>query len=181
MRGKTLGLIGFGKIPRAVAKRAQSFGLQVMAYDPYVAQDDFDYAGVIKAEIDEILPQADFISIHTPLTSETKEIINMDRFKLMKRNAVIINTSRGPIIEEKALINALDDGLIAGAALDVLQIEPPGKDNRLMGMDNVILTPHAGFYSEESIEALRTTASLAVRKVLMGQQPDHLVNPEVLK
>jgi D-3-phosphoglycerate dehydrogenase len=174
-------LIGFGKIPRAVAKRAQSFGLRVVAYDPYVTQGEFDNAGVIKAEINDILPQADFISVHTPLTSETKELINMDRFKLMKRSAVIINTSRGPIIEEKALVKALDEGLIAGAALDVLQIEPPEKDNRLMDMGNVILTPHAGFYSEEAIETLRSTASLAVRKVLTGQQPDHLVNPEVLK
>ena len=141
LRDKKLGLIGFGKIPRAVAKRAQAFGMQVMAYDPYVGQEVFDKAGVIKAEIDDIMPQADFISIHTPLTPETAQLINMDRFKLMKPSAIIVNTSRGPIVAEKDLVSALDEGLIAGAALDVLQTEPPKHDNPLMNRDNVILTP----------------------------------------
>jgi len=181
LREKSLGLIGFGKIPRAVAKRAQSFGLRVMAYDPYVMQKDFDHAGVIKAEIDDMLSQADFVSIHTPLTPETKELLNIDRLKLMKPSAVVINTSRGPIIEENALVRALKEGSIAGAALDVLQIEPPEEDNPLMNMENVILTPHAGFYSEEAIESLRSTAATAVRNVLMGQKPDNMVNPEVFK
>lgn len=181
LREKTLALIGFGKIPRAVAKRAHSFGLRVMAYDPYVEQKDFDNAGVIKAEIDAMLPQADFISVHAPLTPETKALLNMDRFRLMKPSAVVINTSRGPIIEENALEKALNEGLIAGAALDVLQIEPPEEDNPLMNMENVILTPHAGFYSEEAIETLRSTAAIAVRNVLIGQKPDNLVNPEVFK
>jgi len=181
LRGKTLGLIGFGKIPRAVTGRAMSFGLRVMTFDPYVTRADCDKAGVVKAELDDILRQADFISIHTPLTPETKGLINVDQFRLMKRNAVIINTSRGQVIEEKALVKALDEGWIAGAALDVLQIEPPAKDNPLIHMKNVILTPHAGFFSEESVEELRSTAALEVRRVLTGQPPDHLVNPDVLK
>jgi D-3-phosphoglycerate dehydrogenase len=181
LRGKTLGLIGFGKIPRAVAVRAMSFGLRVMTFDPYVTQADCDNAGVVKAELDDLLLQADFISIHAPLTPETQGLINLDRFRFMKRNAVIINTSRGPIIEEKALVKALDEGWIAGAALDVLPIEPPPKDNLFIHMKNVILTPHAGFYSEEAVEDLRSTAALEVRRVLTGQQPEHLVNPDVLK
>jgi D-3-phosphoglycerate dehydrogenase / 2-oxoglutarate reductase len=181
VKGRTLGLIGFGKIPRAVTVRAMSFGLRVMAFDPYVAEADFDKAGVVKAELDDLLRQADFISIHAPLTSETKGLIDLDRFRLMKPNAVIISTSRGQIIEEKALVKALNEGWIAGAALDVLEIEPPVKDNPLMHMKNVILTPHAGFFSEEAVEELRSTAAKNVRSVLTGQEPAHLVNPGVLK
>jgi D-3-phosphoglycerate dehydrogenase len=180
LRGKTLGLIGFGKIPRAVAARAMSFGLRVMTFDPYVTMADCDKAGVAKAELDDLLPQADFVSIHAPLTPETKGLMNMDRFRVMKRTAVIINTSRGPVIEEKDLVKALEEGWIAGAALDVLDVEPP-KHNPFIHMKNVILTPHAGFYSEEAVEELRTTAALEVRRVLTGQQPDHLVNPGVSK
>jgi len=181
LRGKTLGLVGFGKIPRAVAGRAMSFGLRVMTFDPYVSRTDCENAGVVKAKLDDLLQQADFISIHTPLTPETKGLITLDRFKLMKRTAVIINTSRGQVIEEKALVKALGEGWIAGAALDVLQIEPPAKENPLIHMKNVILTPHAGFFSEEAVEDLRSTAALEVRRVLTGQPPDHLVNPDALK
>lgn len=181
LRGRTLGLIGFGKIPRAVAVRAMSFGLRVFAFDPYVAREDCEKAGVVKAELDDILRQSDFLSIHAPLTPETKGLINLDRIRLMKHNAVIICTSRGKIIDEKALIKALDEGWIAGAALDVLKVEPPAEDNPLIHMKNVILTPHAGFFSEESVEELRSTAALEVRKVLTGQKPAHLVNPSVLR
>jgi D-3-phosphoglycerate dehydrogenase len=181
LRGRTLGLIGFGKIPMAVAVRAMSFGLRVFAFDPYIAREDCEKTGVVKAELDDILRQADFISIHAPLTPETKGLINLDRIRLMKPNAVIICTSRGKIIEEKALVKALNEGWIAGAALDVLQDEPPNKDNPLMHMKNVILTPHAGFFSEEAVEELRSTAALEVRKVLTGMQPAHLVNPGVKK
>lgn len=181
LRGKTLGLIGFGKIPRAVATRAISFGFRVVTYDPYVTKADCDDAGVIKAELDDLLRQADFVSIHTPLTSETKDLMNLDRFRSMKSSAVIINTSRGQVIEERALVKALDEGWIAGAALDVLETEPPNSNNPLIHMKNVILTPHAGFYSEEAFKDLRSTAAMEVRRVLTGQQPHHLVNPDVLK
>lgn len=179
LRGRTLGLIGFGKIPRAVSVRAMSFGLRVMAYDPYVSRAACESAGVVKAELDELLPQADFVSVHAPLTPETKGIINLERFRMMKPDAVILNASRGPIIDESAMIKALDEGWIAGAALDVLEIEPPARDNPLMHMKNVIVTPHAGFFSEESVTELRTTADLEARKVLIGERPSHLVNPAV--
>ena len=177
LRGKTLGLIGFGKIPRAVAVRAMSFGLRVMAFDPYTADADFKSAGVVKAGLEDLLRRSDFVSIHTPLTPETKGLINSVRLRMMKPTAVIISTSRGPIVEEAALARALDEGVIAGAALDVLEVEPPTKDNPLMRKDNVILTPHAGFYSEESVEELRSTAAKNVRRVLTGQEPENLVNP----
>ncbi len=180
LRGKTLGLIGFGKIPRAVAMRALSFGLQVVTFDPYVPSEECDQAGVRMVGLDDLLQQADFVSIHTPFTSETKNLMNEDRFRLMKRTAFIINTSRGPVIEEKALLKALEEGWIAGAALDVLSIEPPVQ-NPFLHMKNVILTPHAGFYSEEAVETLRTTAALEVKRVLTGQKPEHLVNPDSLK
>jgi D-3-phosphoglycerate dehydrogenase len=180
LRGKTLGLIGFGKIPRAVAKRAMSFGLQVMTFDPYITSEDCDKAGVVKAGLNDLLRQADFVSLHTPLTPETKGLINLDQFRRMKRTAVIINTSRGAVIEEEALVKALEEGWIAGAVLDVLPIEPP-KHIPFRLMKNVILTPHAGFYSEEAVEELRSTAALEVRRVLTGQQPEHLVNPDAFK
>ncbi len=178
LRGKTLGLIGFGKIPRAVAVRATSFGLRVIAFDPYVTAADCAQAGVTKAELEDLLREADFVSIHAPLTSETKGLMNRDRFRLMKRTALIIHTSRGPVIEEKALVQALQEGWIAGAALDVLDTEPPQR-NPFLHMDNVILTPHAGFYSEEAVAELRATAAMDVKRVLTGQRPNHLVNPDV--
>ena len=180
LRGKILGLIGFGKIPRAVAVRAMSFGLRVMTFDPYVTVADCEKAGVVKLELDDLLRQADFVSIHTPLTPETKGLMNTERFRLMKPTAVIINTSRGPVIDEKALVKALEEGWITGAALDVLQIEPPNQ-NPFIHMKNVILTPHAGFYSEEAVEELRATADLEVKRVLTGHHPNHLVNPRVLE
>ena len=180
LRGKTLGLVGFGKIPRAVAARAMSFGLRVIAFDPYVTVADCDKTGVVKADLDDLLRQADFVSIHAPLTAETKGLMSMERFRLMKRTAVIINTSRGPVIEEKALVKALEEGWIAGAALDVLHTEPP-KHNPFIRMKNVILTPHAGFYSEEAVEELRVTAALEVKRVLTGEPPCHVVNPDVTR
>ncbi len=180
LRGKTLGLVGFGKISRAVAERAKSFGLHVLAFDPHVSREDCDRAGVGKAELDDLLRQADFVSMHAPLTPETRGLIGLERFRLMKRNAVIVNTSRGPVIEQKALVKALEQGWIAGAALDVLEKEPPEADNPLKRMDNVILNPHAGFYSEEGTEDLRCSAALEARKVLTGRQPDNLVNRDVL-
>ena len=177
LRGRTLGLIGFGKIPKAVAVRAMSFGLRVMAFDPYAADADFKSADVAKAGLEDLLRLSDFVSIHTPLTPETKGLINSARLQLMKPTAVIISTSRGPIVEEEALIRALDEGVIAGAALDVLEIEPPAKDNPLMSKNNVILTPHAGFYSEEAVEELRYTAAKNVRRILTGEKPENLANP----
>ena len=181
LRGKTLGLLGYGRISRAMTTRALSFGLRVLVCDPYVSQADCDKDGVGKVGLNEMLQQSDFISIHTPLTSETKGLINLDRLRLMKPNAVIINVSRGQIIEEKALMTALREELIAGAALDVLEIEPPANDNPLTNMKNVILTPHAGFYSEEAFEELRTTAAMEVKRVLLGQRPHHIINPDILK
>ena len=181
LRGRILGLIGFGKIPRAVAVRAKPFGLRMMAFDPYVSATDFEKAGVVKAELDDLLRQSDFVSIHAPLTPETKGLINLDRFRMMKSNAVIISTSRGPIIDERALVKALDEGWIAGAALDVLEIEPPAKENPLMHRTNVIITPHAGFFSEEAVEELRSTAARNVRRILTGQGPENLVNPGTFK
>lgn len=180
LRGKTLGLLGFGKIPRAVAVRAMSFGLQVVVYDPNVNAMQCEQAGVRKMELEELLQVSDFLSIHTPLTATTRGFINAERLRLMKRTAILINTSRGPVVEEKALLRALEDGWIAGAALDVLQNEPP-EDIPFLDLKNVIVTPHAGFYSEEAVSELRSTAALEVKRVLTGQQPQHLVNPDVLK
>jgi len=181
LRGRTLGLLGFGKISRAVTIRAKAFGLDIIAFDPYISLEECEREGVALVKFDELLTKSDFISIHSPLTKETKGLINYKCFKLMKRSAIIVNASRGPIIVEKDLVKALDEQLIAGAALDVLEIEPPDRYNQLILRENVILTPHAGFYSEEAIRDLRLTAALQVRKVLMHQEPDYLVNPDVTK
>ncbi|MBN1836499.1 MAG: C-terminal binding protein [Spirochaetales bacterium] len=180
LRGKTLGLVGFGKISRAVAERARSFGLRVLAFDPYVGSEDCERAGARKTELEELLAEADFVSVHVPLTQQSRGLIGVEQLRGMKRTATIVNTSRGAVINQQALVRALQEGWIAGAALDVLENEPPEADNPLMGMDNVILNPHAGFYSEEGTEDLRRSAALEVRRVLTGEQPENLVNRDVL-
>lgn len=172
----TLGLIGFGRIARAVAQRAKVFGLNVLAYDPYVLDEVFKEANVKKVNLDEILKEADVISIHVPLTEETRHMIGEEEFKKMKRNAFIVNTSRGAVIDESALIKALKEKKIAGAALDVFEEEPLKEENPLLQMDNVILTPHIAWYSEEAMLDQKRKAALNVRNVLCGMKPLYPVN-----
>ena len=179
LRGLVLGLVGFGRIPRLVAPKAQAFGLRVVAYDPHVARDVVTHAGVEPVEFSELLTLADFVSIHAPLLPETRGLIGADAFRRMKSTAYLINTARGPILDESALAQALDAGQVAGAALDVLSQEPP-VDSPLLGRDNVIITPHTSFYSEESLIDLQTKAAEEVARVLTGQAPLNAVNPEVL-
>lgn len=180
LRGSVLGLVGFGRIPRLVAPKAQAFGLKVLTYDPYVSQDITTSAGVERVGFDELVKISDYISIHTPLLPETNHLFNEEVFARMKPTAYLINTARGPIVDEVALARALDARQIAGAALDVLSQEPP-LGSPLFGRDNVILTPHTSFYSVESLVELQIKAAEEVVRVLTGQVPRNPVNPEALK
>ena len=180
LRGSVLGLVGFGRIPQLVVPKAKSFGLRVVAYDPYAPAEAFQKLGVESVSFDELLKISDFVSLHSPLTPETKGLMNAEAFRKMKKTAYVVNTARGPVVDEAALAQALDDKEIAGAALDVMTQEPPGA-SPLFGRDNVIVTPHTSFYSEESLVELQTKAAQEVVAVLSGQTPRNPVNPEALK
>jgi D-3-phosphoglycerate dehydrogenase / 2-oxoglutarate reductase len=180
LRGSVLGLVGFGRIPQLVAPKAKAFGIQVIAFDPYLPETVFQREGVRRVEFDELLKVSDYISIHTPLMPETHHLFNADAFSRMKPTAYLVNTARGPIVDEAALANALDRKQLAGAALDVMEKEPPS-GSPLLGRNNVILTPHTSFYSEESLVELQTKAAEEVVRVLTGQKPVNPVNPEALE
>jgi D-3-phosphoglycerate dehydrogenase len=180
LRGRVLGLAGFGKIPRLVAPKAKSFGLRVVAHDPYVPAEIFARAGVEAVDFPQLLKMSDFVSVHTPLLPETRGLFGADAFRQMKPTAYLINTARGPIVDELALARALEAGHLAGAALDVMGQEPP-VSSPLVGRANVILTPHTSFYSEESLVDLQVKAAEEVRRVLNGEAPRNPVNPEVLQ
>ena len=181
MRGQTLGIIGLGKIGEAIPPKASAFGLEVLAYSPRLTPQIAQKHGVECTNLQELIARSDFITIHAPLTPETEGLIGEKEFRQMKPTAYVINTSRGDIIDSTALHNALAEGWIAGAALDVLPQEPPAADQPLLGLDNIVITPHAAFMSEESIYDLEVKAATAVAKVLTGQMPESLVNPEVLE
>lgn len=181
LRGSVLGLMGFGRIPQLVVPKAKAFGMKVIAYDPFVQKEVFSGAGVESVDFPTLLKTSDYVSIHSPLVPETKGLFNAEAFKQMKRTAYVVNTARGPIIDEAALAAALDAGEIAGAALDVMTQEPPGASSPLFGRDNVIITPHTSFYSEESLVELQTKAAEEVVAVLSGKAPRNPVNPEALQ
>lgn len=176
IKGKTLGLVGCGRIGLEVAKRILSFGVSVVAFDPYIQKVR---KGVQLTDFDTVLKESDFISIHCPLNESTRHLIGEKEFKKMTKKPLLINTSRGPIIDEKALIQALVEGRVSGAGLDVLEQEPPDPQNPFLKMENVILSPHVGFYSEESIHELKRRAAQIVSTVLSGKWPRSVVNPEV--
>ena len=180
LRGTVLGLVGFGRIPQLVAPKAKSFGMRVVSHDPYIPKDIFERAGVESVEFAELLKISDYVSIHSPLLPETEGLFNAGAFRQMKPHAYLINTARGPIVDEAALAQALDAGQLAGAALDVMPKEPP-TDSPLFGRANVIITPHTSFYSEESLVDLQTKAAEEVVRVLKGEAPKNPVNPEALK
>ena len=180
LRGAVLGLVAFGQIPQLVAPKAKSFGLRVVAYDPYIPDNVMAAAGVDRVDFDELVRISDYISIHTPLIPATHHLFNADVFRRMKSTAYIINTARGPIVDEAALAHALDEKQLAGAALDVMEQEPP-VNSPLFGRDNVILTPHTSFYSEESLVDLQTKAAEEVLRALTGQPVRNPVNPEAAR
>jgi len=170
LEGQVLGLVGFGNIPRALAPKARAFGLRVITYDPYVAADALAATGVESVTFDALLARSDFISVHAPLQPATRGLINAKAFAKMKKAAFLINTARGPLVDEAALVAALDAGTLGGAALDVVTTEPLAKDSPLIGRDNVILTPHTAFYSVEALEELQTKCASDVARVLSGEK-----------
>ncbi len=180
VRGQTLGLIGFGNIARALVPKALGFGLRVMAYTPRLRQEDAPQDVEVTNDLAVLLAASDYVSIHCPLTEETAHIIDEAALAQMKPNALLINTSRGAVIDESALVQALKEGRIAGAALDVTDPEPPSGDNPLLSLENVIVTPHAAFYSVAATAELARKAAENVVTVLRGEVPKTLVNADVL-
>ncbi len=177
IQGKMLGLIGCGRIGLEVAKRFSAFGVKVLAFDPYIQRVG---EGIELTDLDTILRRSNFISIHCPLNDSTRHLIGEKEFQKMEKRPFLVNTSRGPIIGEKALIKALDEGHISGAGLDVLETEPPDSGNPMLKMENVIFSPHVGFYSEESISELKQRTAKNVADVLKGRKPRSVVNREVM-
>jgi len=181
MRGQTLGLVGFGRIPSMVAEKMRGFGLKIIAYDPYVKPEMAKQMGVELVPLKELLQISDYISVHCPLTKDTHHLLSDAEFRLMKSSAILINTARGPIIDEVALIAALQQGEIAAAGLDVIEKEPINPDSPLLQMDNVIVTPHNAWYSEDAVATLQRSVAEEVVRVLTGSLPKNLVNKAVLE
>jgi D-3-phosphoglycerate dehydrogenase len=176
--GETLGLISFGRIARQVARRARAFDLDLLAYDPYVDPATAAEDGVELVPLDDLLRRSDYVSVHAPRTPATYHLIGARELALMKPTAMVFNTGRGGIIDEAALADALRAGQIAGAGLDVFEQEPIAPDNPLVGLPNVVLTPHAAGYSESAIATVRRSAAEEMARILSGELPRNLVNPE---
>ena len=178
--GQVLGLVGLGSIARATARRAPVFGLEVIAYDPYVTPWDAKEYGVeLVQSLGELASRSDFVSMHTPLNNQTRKMIGENFFLAMKPTAYFINTCRGPTVDEQALIEALQDAQIAGAGLDVFEQEPTPADNPLLKMDNVIVTPHNAAGSSRARPAAMSQLGQEAARILKGTWPMSLVNPEV--
>jgi D-3-phosphoglycerate dehydrogenase / 2-oxoglutarate reductase len=180
LRGMTLGLIAFGHVARAVAERAKPFGLHIVAYDPYIEEIVMVERGVEPVSLAELLARADIISMHTPATESANRLIREEHFRQMKKTAIYVSTGRGPTTDETALIRALDEGMIAGAGLDVLEKEPPGDNNPLLRMDKVILTAHVASATARFDPARRRRVGLELSLALSGKWPMSCVNPSVL-
>ena len=182
LRDKTLGVVGFGRIGQAVAQKALAFGFRVLAFDPYMTSEQCALKGARKVEdMDDLLRKSDFVSLHSPLNDETKGLIGAEELDMMKSEAFLINCARGPLIDEGALYDALTSGGIAGAGLDVMEDNHPPNDHPLLGLDNIIVTPHVAFFSQEATLELEQRAAREVAYVLTGRMPDNLVNPAVLE
>ena len=180
LEGKKLGIVGFGRIGRAVADRARAFGLQVVVADPFVTAEAAQDAGAVKMELLELLGESDFVTLHSPLIPQTQGMIGKDEFAQMRPDAFLINAARGGLIDEDALYDALTSGQIAGAGLDVLVDLDPPIDHRISQLENVIITPHTAFFSQEAVLELEERAAGEVVSVFQGKMPDNLVNPAVL-
>lgn len=179
--GSKVGLLGFGNIPRLVAKKLMGFGVEVYAYDPYVSQEKMDEFNVKKAELEEVLKISDYISIHMPLLESTKNIINKETISMMKKGVYFINTARGGLVNHKDLYDALVSRHIEAAGLDVLENEPLKElDYKLIELPNTIVTPHSAFLSDDAVEAMWKISAKAVGDILKGTVPKNVINPEVL-
>ena len=175
-RGETVGLVAFGKIARRLASKLRGFDVDVVAADPYVSDRRMEEFGVARVSFDELLDRARYVSVHAPLTDETRGLFDATTFEAMQDRAILVNTARGPIVEEAALADALENGPLAAAGLDVREEEPPGA-SPLHDRDDVLLTPHTAWYSEESRAELSATISEDVARVLRGDEPTNPVDP----
>ncbi|WP_290810956.1 C-terminal binding protein [Halovivax sp.] len=180
LRGRTLGLAGFGELARRVVRKVEPFGFEPIAYDPYVSADEMADRGVEKVPFDGLLERSDVVSVHAPLTDETRTLFDGDALAAMDEEAVLINTSRGEIVDVDALYDALVDGELRGAGLDVLPEEPPS-DHPIVELDSAVITPHAAWYSEESMVQLRRTVAEDVLRVFRGRVPKNPVNEAVFR
>ena len=177
--GQTLGLVGCGNIGRSTARKARVFDLRVIGHDPYVDRKLAEEAGIELVDLPELLKESDYVSLHTPLNKETWHLIGENELKQMKPTAYLINTARGSVVDEPALIQALREGWIAGAGLDVFEQEPVDPDNPLLKMDNVIATPHSASYCDASFKRLFTSVGQEAARVLSGHWPRNWVNKGV--
>lgn len=176
MEGKRLGLVGLGRIPSLVARKIAGFGLDIIAYDPYRSEEYAKMLGVKLVSLDELLETSDYVSLHCPLTEQTHHLIDRAALGKMKKTAILVNTARGGVVNQVDLAEALAAGTIAMAGLDVCEKEPIEKDSPLLSMDNVIITPHMSWYTQEAVQSLQTKVAEEVARVLTGQKPANPVN-----
>lgn len=176
--GKGLGIIGFGSIARSFLEKMRPFGFkEVWIYDPGLTKEEIWEYKAHKATVEEVCRNSDVISLHAPLLQETRHILSDREFGIMTPRTIVVNTGRGPLIDENALVKALKNGMIKGAGIDVFENEPPGKDNPLFKLDNIIVSDHAAWYSDRSIEELQTKAAKEVCRVFSGEKPQSWLNP----
>lgn len=179
--GKTVGIIGLGNVGREVARRVRAFGARVIFHDPAVTDEQGALLNAEKVSLDQLLSRSDFLSLHAPATEETRHMIDREALAKMKPGAFFINTARASLVDEEALAEALESGRLAGAALDVFEVEPPAWDDRLVRMDKVIATPHIGGDTEETAAHQGATVVEQLRNLLSGERPEYIINPEVLE
>ena len=180
LRGKTIGIVGFGRIGQAVAKKAAAFGMTVIAHDPVISETTAKEHGAQLVDLQELLALSDFVTLHAPLIPSTHHMIGESELNLMKKEAFLINAARGPLIDENALYTALKNRDIAGAGLDVMEDNVPARNHPLLQLDNIIITPHTAFFSQESTLELEQRAATEVVNVYQGLMPDNLYNGDVL-
>jgi len=179
LHGETVGIVGLGNIGSAFARRVAALETTVIACDPYVDDRHFAALGLERVSLERLAERSDYVSVHTLLNAETRHLIGEKFFARMKPTALLINTSRGPVVDERALIRALQERRLAGAALDVWEDEPIARDNPLLAMDNVVATPHAAYFSTAAVAAIPRRCGEEIARVLTGQRPLNVVNPEV--
>lgn len=180
LRGKKIGIVGFGRIGRMVAQKAQAFGLDVLSFDPMIESDSMNQLGVKKMELEDLLAESHFVTLHSPLIPVTANMFGYEQFKMMRKDAFLINCARGGLIDEDALHQALDSETIAGAGLDVLVDINPDTNHRLIKNERILVTPHTAFFSQEAVLELEQRAAGQVGDVLIGKEPGNIVNNEVL-
>ena len=181
LQGRILGVVGCGRIGSEVLRILKAAGVRTLVYDPYIPEERATELGAKKVSFDQLLAEADAITIHAPLTDETRHMFDAETFRKMKDGAILVNTARGPIVSETALVEALRNGKLACAALDVTETEPLPLDSPLRTFDNVVLTPHMAWYSEQSLQVMREWVVQDLKRLARGFEPRNVVNPEVRK